>query len=243
MEGVRPPLLDVASAKSYFSADDFMKRAQAAIKDIVSRGKLPIIAGGTGFYVDALVGRIVLPNVPPNPRLRSQLEKKSPEQLMRMLQKRDPRRARTIEPKNKRRLIRALEVATAIGKSPAYRGFVNPDIDALWIGIAPPMEELRKKITIRLFARIRRGMVAEAKRLHVAGLSYKRMHELGLEYRSLASLLQGKITRRQMPEDLERAIRKYAKRQIVYWKRNKGIVWFKKPDVGGVSKTVRRWLA
>ena len=242
MRGVPHHLLDVVSPKRKFSADDYVRHARTAIRGIASRGKLPIVAGGTGFYIDALIGRIALPNVPPNPKLRAQLEKKSAAQLFALLKKKDPRRAKTIEPQNKRRLIRALEIAQAIGKSPnvARQGLAT--YDALWIGIAPPMKELEKKIAIRLFARIRQGMVTEAKRLHAGGLSYKRMEELGLEYRSLARFLQGVITRNQMTDELNRAIRKYAIRQIRYWKRNKDIRWFKDAGAARIQKDVRDWL-
>ncbi|HEY4526292.1 MAG TPA: tRNA (adenosine(37)-N6)-dimethylallyltransferase MiaA, partial [Candidatus Paceibacterota bacterium] len=226
MKGVPHHLLDVASPKRKFSADDYVRYARTAIEDISKRGKLPIVAGGTGFYIDALVGRIALPNVPPNTKLRAQLEKKSVKQLFALLRRKDPRRAKNIEPQHKRRIIRALEIAASIGKSPTARSYLAVG-NILWIGIAPPMKELEKKIAVRLFARIRQGMAAEAKRLHVGGLSYKRMEELGLEYRSLAHLLQGAITREQMTGELNRAIRKYAIRQMRYWKRNKDIRWFK----------------
>ena len=241
MKGIPHHLLDVASPKRKFSADDYVRHARAAIEDISKRGKLPIVAGGTGFYIDALVGRIVLPDVPPNKKLRTQLEKKSPAQLFALLKKKDPRRAKTIEPHHKRRLVRALEIAAALGGVPQNND-LRSRYDVFWIGIAPPMKELEKKIAIRLFARIREGMVGEAKGLHAAGLPYKRMEELGLEYRSLARHLQGSISRKQMTEELNRAIRKYAIRQIRYWKRNKDILWFKDARAVRVSKSVRVWL-
>ena len=240
MKGVPHHLLDVASPKKAFSADDYVKHARAAIQDIASRGKLPIVAGGTGFYIDALVGRITLPNVPPNPAFRRIHNKTATAVLLCMLEKVDPVRAQTIEPNNKRRIIRALEIAHALGKNPTLK--TTLEYDVLWVGIAPPAKELEKKIASRLLARMRQGMVAEAKRLHAGGLSYKRMEELGLEYRALARLLQGTITREQMMEELNRAIRKYAKRQITYWKRNKDIRWFKDPKSTIMQKKIQKWI-
>ncbi len=240
MKGVPHHLLDVASPKRKFSADDYVKRARVAIRDISSRGKLPIVAGGTGFYIDALVGRITLPNVPPNADFRRVHNKSATADLLCMLEKIDPERARTIEPNNKRRILRALEIAHALGKNPVPMTTLEYDVQ--WVGLAPPLKELEKKIHLRLLARIRQGMFAEAKQLHADGLSYKRMDELGLEYRSLARLLQGVITREHMIEELNRAIRKYAKRQITYWKRNEDIRWFKNSSVIEVSKPVRQWL-
>ena len=223
MEKVRHHLLDVASPKKIFTAQDFIEKGHAAISEIAARGKLPIIVGGTGFYIDALLGRIRLPNVPPNTKLRARLEKKSVVQLFTLLKRRDPRRAKTIEPHHKRRIIRALEIAHTLGKNPKPQ--MNTPYDAMWIGIALPMKKLEQNIAARLFARMKGGMVAEAKRLHKSDLSYKRMEGLGLEYRSLARYLQGKITREQIAEELQRDIRRYAKHQIKYWKQNKDIVW------------------
>ena len=148
MKGVPHHLLDVTSPKRKFSADDYLKRGRAAIEDISSRGKLPIVAGGTGFYIDALVGRIVLPNVPPNPSFRHLHNNSTTVELLCMLEKVDSERARTIEPDNKRRIIRALEIAHALGKNPVPKSIIGYDV--LWVGIAPPMKELEKKITPRL---------------------------------------------------------------------------------------------
>jgi tRNA dimethylallyltransferase len=163
------------------------------------------------------------PNVPPNPALRERLEQKTIRQLFAQLKKLDPRRAATIEPHHKRRIIRAIEIANAIGKSPEPNP--EPTYEVLWLGLNPKESVLKKNIHIRLFVRMRRGMIAEAKKLHAQGLSYKRMQELGLEYRSLARLLQNKITKKEFEVELERAIGKYAKRQSGWFKRNKDIRW------------------
>ena len=240
MLGVAHHLLDVASAKHTFTAYNFAEHARMAIKRIVAHKKLAIVAGGTGFYIDALTGRITLPNVPANTTLRTRLEKKTVSQLFSILKKHDLRRALTIEPDNKRRLIRALEIAQKQEGSP-LPSRSNP-YDSLWIGLASPESQLDKKITMRLFARIRQGMVAEARLLHRSGLSYKRMGELGLEYRSLARFLQGKITREQMGEEMSRGSRRYAKRQLRYWKRNRLIHWFRPSQKQEISRVVKDWL-
>ena len=118
MRGVRHHLLDLESPRKTFTAQDFVEKGRRAIEEIARRKKLPIVAGGTGFYIDALLGRIALPNVAANAKLRAKLEVKTAAQLLTMLKKRDPRRAKTIDPHNKRRLIRALEIAASIPKSP-----------------------------------------------------------------------------------------------------------------------------
>ena len=234
MGGIKHHLLDVASPKKQFTVDDFVRLAERAIEEILSRRKvgtptkasgqndrMTIVVGGTGLYVDMLLGRMAYPNVPPNNKLRRQLEQRTTKQLFAQLQKLDPRRAATIEPGHKRRLIRAIEIAKAIGQSP----IPHPDqkYDVLWLGLNP--KNLQKNIRIRLFARIRAGMIREAKKLHEGGLSYKRMEELGLEYRYLALLLQKKLTKQEFEVQLERAIRQYAKRQARWFRRNKDIRW------------------
>ena len=241
MQDVPHHLLSVASPKRQFSADDFIKKASKACSDILKNNRMPIVVGGTGFYVDALLGRMSFPQVPPNPPLRARLEKKSVSELYKLLKKKDPVRAKTIEPKHKRRLIRALEIAQgrrhtsrsehktwASAPERTSEGGVPP-YQTLWLGLSPTLPTLKKNIRMRLFARIRAGMIAEAKRLHNpqagGGLSYKRMEELGLEYRSLARFLQDKINKQEFETGLERAINNYAKRQMRWFKRNKDIKW------------------
>jgi tRNA dimethylallyltransferase len=166
-----------------------------------------------------------MPNVPPNPALRARLEKKSIGQLFAILKKLDPRRAGAIEREHKRRLVRAIEIAKAIGKSPLPAP--APKYDVLWLGLAPAEKKLRQNIHARLLARMQAGMIGEAKKLHKAGVSYKRMHELGLEYRSLAEYLQGNISRGGLVSEIEKGNWGYAKRQMRWFRRNKDIRWIK----------------
>ncbi len=233
--GVPHHLLDVVSPKKQFTVDDFVTRAEKVIQTI----PLAVVVGGTGLYADALLGRMSYPNVPPNNALRVQLEKKSVQQLFAQLQKIDPRRALTIEPAHKRRLIRAVEIAKAIGTSPEK--VPEQKYEVLWLGLparpaggSTTQEKLQKNIRTRLKARIKAGMVAEAVRLHKGGLLYKRMEELGLEYRYLAKLLKKEITHEQFVAELERAIWKYAKRQMRWFKRNQDIQW-----VSGKTEALR----
>jgi tRNA dimethylallyltransferase len=224
MQGVPHHLLDVASPKKVFTANDFLIQGRAAIEDILARGNTPIICGGTGFYVDALLGRISLPDVAANPKLRNQLSKKSAAQLFAILKKLDPRRAKDIDAQNPVRLVRAIEIAKALGKVPEKKPRPLP-YTIEWIGLKPEEKKLRANIKKRLLARMKQGMLREAKKLHEGGLSYKRMHQLGLEYRYLALHLQGKLSKKEMLEKLENEIWQYAKRQIAYFKRNTDIVW------------------
>jgi tRNA dimethylallyltransferase len=211
MRGVRHHLLDVVGPKKNMSAHDFVVHASRAIREIDARGKLPILVGGTGFWLDALLYEGALPDVPANLDMRKKLEKEKTETLYATLEKKDPTRARAVDPKNRRRIIRALEVVEALGRVPKRKKKWRYDVE--FVVLSPSREVLRRRIRARLLARMRRGMVAEARRLHARGLSWRRMEELGLEYRYLARYLQNKISKEKMLEELEAKIWQYAKRQ------------------------------
>lgn len=223
MRGVPHHLLDVTNPRNTFTASEFVRLGRLAIMDITSRGKVPIVVGGTGFYIDALLGGVVLPEVAPNKKLRKMLSQKSLVWLQSRLKSLDLGRYKTIDLKNPVRLIRAIEIATALGSVPKTKP--EYPFEALFLGIQLPMPNLSQRIHARLLSRMKSGMLAEAKRLYARGLSLKRMNDLGLEYRFLALHIGGKITRTEMLLQLEAEIIKYAKRQMTWFKRNKKINW------------------
>ncbi len=225
MQGVPHHLLDVMHPKRVFTAAEYAEMAQKKIADIARRGKIPIVVGGTGFYIDAALGTVTLPNIPPNQALRKRLEKKDAGALFLMLKKLSPQRAENIDTRNRVRLIRAIEIALYAGKRPAQKQ-TGTKYDVLKIGIRIADDTLKKKIKNRLLARMRQGMVHEVKRLHTLGLSWKRMEALGLEYRFLARYVQRKIEKKELTEQLNTAIWQYAKRQKTWFKRDKKIRWF-----------------
>lgn len=225
--GVPHHLLDIASPRRRLTVVDFKNLAARTIEDITKRGKTPIIIGGTGFWIDALVYDFELPAVPPNIKLRKKLEKKSPAELLAILKKLDPERAKNIEQKNPRRLIRAIEIAKALGKVPKIKK--KSPYKILWLGIKWPKKVLQKRIHKRLLKRVQAGMIKEAQNLKKHGLPWKRFYELGLEYRFLAEYLRGQLNKKEMLFQLEKAIRQYARRQMVWFKRNKEIHWVRKP--------------
>jgi tRNA dimethylallyltransferase len=242
MRGVRHHLLDVVPLSKRFSAHDFVNHAQKEISMIYHTGKLPIIVGGTGFYIDALIGRVHVPNVPPNAALRSKLRKKTPAQLYALLKKRDPKRARKMntpsERNNKVRLIRALEIATNKKRTPS----VAHRFDALWIGIAPKDKELRARISKRIGVWMRRGLIPEVKGLRKKGVAWKRLGELGFEYALVADYLCRKLSKEELPQRMERATWRYARKQIGYWKRNGEIRWFLPTQKKKIEGAVKKWL-
>lgn len=242
MVGIPHHLLDVASPSRVFTVSHYKKLAEKALKKIWTKGKIPILCGGTGFYIRAIVDNIALPEVPPNKKLRAQLEKKTTEELFEILKKLDARRAKDIDRKNPRRLVRAIEIAKYLGKVPRLKASPPNDMDVLEIGIDIPDKILKERISKRLDARIKQGMVAEVKKLHRNGLSWNRMEALGLEYRYLARYLQGKISKDRMVSKLEHEIWQYAKRQRTWFKKDKRIVWFRPQERKKIEGLVEKFL-
>lgn len=240
MKNVPHHLLDVANPKKVYSASHFVRDGRKAISDIVSRGKTPIIAGGTGFYIDTLIGTIPLTEVPPNPKLRKELSAYILKQLQKRFKKLDPKRFKIIDTKNPVRLIRAIEIATALGKVPTMPS--KKLYDVLYIGLAVPSETLKKNIHTRLLKRIPR-ILREVKKLHKEGLSWKRLEDLGLEYRYTARYLQNKISKQELLSDLEKEIVNYAKRQMTWFKRNKDTKWIAPTATQKAVSVSKRFLA
>ena len=246
MAGIPHYMLDVTSSKTRFDVARYQKMAHKKITEILKRGKLPIICGGTGLYIKAIVENPSYPNIAPDWKLRERLEKKTVTQLFAMLKKFDPERAGSIDAKNPRRLIRAIEIAKHSGnprtqraEQSSYDGQVPaiktaPRYEALILGIKPSREKLKSAIKARLQKRIRRGMLAEVKKLHTQGVSWRRLEELGLEYKYAALYLQNKMSKEEMTKILETKINQYAKRQMTWFKKTPSVRWISTAKKAGI---------
>lgn len=218
MKGVKHYLLDVASPTRTFSVAQFQKKGQTAIQQILKNGKTPIICGGSGFYIDALVYNTHFPKVATDTKLRKELEKLSLTDLQNKLATLDPERFETIDQKNKVRLIRAIEIATVLGSVP--KATKDSPYDIEWIYLDYPDEVLKERIHKRLLNRMNAGMLEEVQHLHnVTKVSWKKLESFGLEYRYLALYLQEKLLKAEMFIQLEFAIWHYAKRQRTWFKK------------------------
>ena len=240
MQGIPHHLLDVADPMDTYNSADFVIAGREAVSKIVSRSKLPIVAGGSFFYIDNLLGKINTPEVPPNPELRAKLEKMDNEALFGALEKSDPRRASEIDRHNKVRLVRALEIVASLGAVPEQSS--EPIYDALTIGIKINKDELHKNIHTRITNRLDEGMIEEVEKLHDDGMTYERMEELGLEYRYIAKYLQKQITKEKMIEEIDAKTRQFAKRQMSWLKRDRDIQWFDLGDTEDVFPSVDTFL-
>ncbi len=234
-------LLDVADPKEVYTAANFALDATSAILRIQNRGRLPIIAGGSTFYIELLRGKSQSAPVPPNEAFRKELEQFSNEELFAKLKAADERRASEIDPDNRRRLERALEIIDTLGSVPEPRE-TESLYDWLMIGVDVEKEKLHENIHTRLIERIEAGMIEEAKKLFQEGVTYERMDNLGLEYRYLAKYLQGELSKETLIEQIELKNRQFAKRQMTWLKRDKDIEWFKPENRLPIEKHIEDFL-
>ena len=214
MRGVPHHLIDIREPGESYSAGDFVTDAKRLIADISARGKLPILAGGTHFYFDALL--YGLPEgTDADPGLRAELEKLPTEELYARVRSADARRALELDPKNRRRLIRALEIIASLGIVPE-RSVLNvkhlKQYEVEWIIIDPPREELREKIDARLKNALARGLIDEVRRVRES-VGDVRLDELGLEYKIIGEYLRGERDEASLLPTLSAKLWQYARRQ------------------------------
>ena len=201
MQGVPHHLIDIADISYRYTGADFVRDAKAAIADITARGKVPIIAGGTFFYLDLLRGKMSTAEVEPNLELQAELEKLTTEELFRKLSLADSARAATIESSNRRRLIRALEIIQTLGSVPPPTR-TESEFDWLIFGIDIERDTLNARIEERMLQRLKDGMREEVEALLAAGASAERLVDFGLEYRFLTRNIQKEIPYEVMTEKL-----------------------------------------
>jgi len=238
MNGIPHHLLNVVSPKEEFNVVQYQELAFKAIEGIQERDKLPFLVGGSPFYIYAVVEGWKFPGVPPKPKLREKLEKKSKESLFKILKKMDPERAREIDKNNKRRIIRSIEIAEELGEVPDLKK--EPRYDSLLLGIKTEREKLEKLISERLERRFNKGMIQEVKKLHENGVTWEKLEEFGLEYRWIARFLQKKIPKKEMKQSLRKDIEHFAKRQMTWFKKDDRIHWIE--DQNNAEQIIRDFL-
>ncbi len=234
-------MIDVANPETPYTVFEFQKKAQGYIDDILKRKKTPIICGGTGMYIDALVYDQKFPEIAPDEKLREELQKLSPEELLERLKQLDEKRASSIDPHNTLRIIRAIEIKEHGGAIPV-RSERSP-YKVLWVGLCMEKEELEKRIYKRILSRIQEGMIDEVKNLIASKqLSHERAFLLGLEYRYISEYLKGNLSYEEMLSTLFSEIKKFAKRQMTWFKRNKKIHWFHPQEEKHINNCVEKFL-
>ncbi len=211
MKLIKHHLLSIASPKKNYSLGKWLKDSHQAVKKILKKKKLPIFCGGTILYLKAVKEGWVLPEVKPNYQLRKKLEKKSCQELYQEIKKLDPERAKELDPQNKRRLIRALEIIYSLGKVPKIQK--DPKYNVLILSPYFEKEKLFKKIYQRLLKRVP-GIIKEIKKLRKIGISFKRIISFGLEYKWFGLFVAQKISLEEAIQKCYQDTLRFAKRQI-----------------------------
>lgn len=218
MKGVPHHMLDVTEPGEPFSVAEYKKQALPIVEDILARGKTPIICGGTGQYIDALIYETDLPPVPPNETLREELEKKDVDELFTELAAKDPYRADTVDRYNKVRLIRALEIVHELGFVPPAKEEKLLYTTEFYL-MNPTRETLRTRIEKRLEKRLQGGMIDEVKQLLKKDWSETELKRFGIEYEIIGQFLRSEITEEQVRESIVTKSMQYAKRQETWNKK------------------------
>ena len=227
-EGIPHYMIDIAEPETDYSAGLYLKDAEKIIKDILLRGKVPIIAGGTGLYLNILLMNYDLPKVEPDYDLREKLKKT--DNLYEILSSLDPQTALEIDPNDRKKLIRAIEIVKLTGKPLSKsRGRKEPEYDVEWLGLNYPREELYDRINRRVDLMIENGLVEETEKLlEKHGRINNILYTIG--YQEMVSYLDGILTLDEAVDKLKQNTRRYAKRQLTWFRKNPDIKWNVYPE-------------
>ncbi len=241
---------DLVSPKSEYSVARFLIFAHKTISDIQKRGKLPILVGGTGLYIKAVIDGIATVAVPRNDGLRDKLKEKSAGELYESLSNLDSVKAGSLnssDKKNPRRLIRAIEIVQwklSHGRKARLDSKVPAPDSILFIGLTATKDFLDRRISERVKDRIKKGIKAEIKTLLKSGVNWDDQSMMSLGYRQWRDYFEGIMDESEVIREWEREEKKYARRQIVWWKNDKRIKWF---DISSlefpknVEKLAEKW--
>lgn len=225
-QGIEHHLIDIVEPEVDYSVANFFDDAKVAIEKIIQKGKTPIVVGGTGLYFRILLEDFDLPRVEADYDLRAQLEQKETAELHEMLVKLDPVSAQKIHFNNKVKIIRAIEVCKLLEKPLSdAAGKKEPEYDVEWIGLNPPDRAvLYDRVNKRVDEMMERGLVEETKTLlEKHGRIINFVNTIG--YQEILEYLDGKISLDEAVSDIKQNTRRYAKRQLTWFRRNKLIKW------------------
>ncbi|PIR55595.1 tRNA (adenosine(37)-N6)-dimethylallyltransferase MiaA [Candidatus Peregrinibacteria bacterium CG10_big_fil_rev_8_21_14_0_10_36_19] len=220
--GIPHHMLGITTPDKTITMSEYVDLALEKIEEIYSRGHIPILVGGTGLYISAIIERYDMPKIPPNEKLREELEKMSTEDLHEKLKKLNPEAAERIHPNNRRYVIRAIEIATADSPKKASE---KPHFDVYMIGIKWPREELYQRVNYRVDRQIERGLLDEVKKLLKKGYAENLPSMSSLGVKEIIPYLKGESTLEECLNILKQSTRKYAKRQMTWFRRYDNVEW------------------
>ena len=225
---VRYHMIDFVDPALNFNAAEYVQGARAAIEDIAARGRVPIVEGGTMLYVDALCDGFTLTGIPPNPALRAELEQLDVETLTGRLLAidRDP----GVDLQNRVRVIRALEILEASGPPlRRLRTRTPPAWQPIRVGLTAPLDVVDSRIEERSRRQVERGLIGETQQALDDGVPATAAVLTGIGYAEALAHIRGDLTLAQLPLAMARSNRRYARRQLRWWRRDKRVRWF---DIG-----------
>lgn len=245
-QGVPHHMIDVAEPDEEYSVWEYSKAAKAAIDDISSRGKLPVVAGGTGLYIESLIYPLnfaVNKDEEVRDRLRKELETLGAEALHERLEKADPEDAAKIHPNNVKRLIRALEILELSGGAKPKEELREPQYDVCLIALDVPREELYKRINARVERMFAAGLEKEISDVLAQGLADRNSQSMqAIGYKEFFDMFDGKCDIGEVKERIKQNTRRYAKRQISWLRRYKFAHWIAPDDEKTIISTVQTFL-
>lgn len=238
-------LIDVVEPTQTYHLFRFLADARAAVRDIVTRGKMPLLVGGTPLYIHALFNDYALDGGPPDPQRRRQLEGLSDTELLERLRKADPEVFARTDASQRRRIVRALEMTLTRGRRPAQESDMR--LDMLFLAPYFPRHVVHRRIEQRLDQRLDAGMIEEVRQLHARGISWERLDFFGLEYRYVGRFIRNELSFEQMREQLLARIRRFCKAQDGWFRKMERegaeIHWIKGGDSAVARGLIARFLA
>lgn len=230
MQEIPHYMIDVVEPEYNYSVGLYVKEAKEHITDIISRGKVPIVVGGTGLYFRVLLENYDLPDVKPDYELRKELSSYSYEELLEMLTKLDEKAANSVEKNDKKKLIRYIEIIKLAGKPlDLVRGVKEKEFNVEWVGLNFPREILYDRINKRVDLMIEQGLIDETKKLLQKHGRISNITDT-IGYREVLSYLDGELSLDEAKDKLKQNTRNYAKRQLTWFRKNEQINWNCYPD-------------
>ena len=238
MQGIQHYLLDFVEPSQRYSVAEFKKDAEKAIEEILQKGKTPIIVGGTGLYVDSLIYGIEYQTIEFDEQYRKQLEerveKEGLETLYNEAKKIDPQAIEKISLNDKKRILRILEIYKATGKNKTEQEIESRKngvkYDYKVFAINMDREKLYERINKRVDIMIENGLIEEVEKLLEKYKEFPTAMQ-GLGYKEVVEYLQGKVSKEEMIENIKRETRRYAKRQLTWFRKNKQTIWIEPCDI------------
>lgn len=232
MQGIKHYMLDFVSPDERYSVADYKKQAKQAIREIIEKGKVPIVVGGTGLYVDSLIYEIEYQNIEFDEKYRKQLEERSKKEGLEVLyneaKKIDPEAITKISPNDKKRILRILEIYNATGKNKTEQEKESRknevEFDYKVYAISWDREKLYDRINQRVDIMIDQGLIEEVQKIYSKYNKFPTAMQ-GLGYKEVLEYLEGKCNKQEMIDKIKQETRRYAKRQLTWFRKNKQTIW------------------